>query len=437
MYALLALVILAGLTLRTWNVRFDSGLGSHPDERSTTCFYAPSIKWPASWDEFKDPHRSPLNPLWDREHNQRRSYTYGHFPLYLGILAGEALHRLAPVGDALGLPEQRVQMMRAANTACDGIAVAGRLLIALLDTLTILLLFFLGRRLYGSGAGLLGASFYAFTAQAIQLSHFFAMDPASTTFTVLAVLGGVRMVQERTWRGVILAGVGAGLAISSKFSALPILAAPVVAALVVAWQSTRPQTGVDSRAALRMIWGAVVALLLAAATFALTSPYAVLDWQSFIQATLVEQGQMVRGIADFPFTRQYRNTTPYLYFIQQQVAWGMWWPLGLVTLAGTLWALVKVFLGRASGGELVVWSWLVPYFGLTGAFLAKFNRYMSPVLPFAVLFAAGFITWLWQVAGGRWQMAGGRRQSTSQPVNQSPVSNLQSPNLQSSIFNLQ
>ena len=31
---------------------------------------------------------------------------------------------------------------------------------------------------------------------------------------------------------------------------------------------------------------------------------------------------MVRGVADFPFTRQYRNTIPYLYFIQQQVCVG-------------------------------------------------------------------------------------------------------------------
>ena len=37
--------------------------------------------------------------------------------------------------------------------------------------------------------------------------------------------------------------------------------------------------------------------------------------------------------------------------------------------------------------NLVVWSWVLPYFGLTGAFLAKFNRYMSPVLPFVLLWA--------------------------------------------------
>ena len=393
-YILLGLTVLAGLTLRTWNLNFDKGIGSHPDERSTACFYAPSLALPKSWDEFKDPHRSPLNPLWDRQRQERRGFTYGHFPLYLGVLAGETLHKLAPLAETARFPEQIVERMRAANQACGGIAVAGRLVIALLDTWTILLLFFLGRRIYGPGAGLLAAIFYAFTAQAIQLSHFFAMDPASTTFTVLAVLGAVKMVQERTWRAVALTGVAAGLAVASKFSALPILAAPFVAAGVILWQERRRLDAGHAGDARKQLWAMLAApavLVIAFAAFFVASPYAVLDWKSFIQATLVEQGQMVRGIADFPFTRQYRNTLPYVYFIEQQVRWGLGWPLGIVALAGATYALGKLVLGRARPEELVVWSWLIPYFGLTGAFLAKFNRYMSPVLPFVLLFAAGLI----------------------------------------------
>ena len=406
-YLFLGVVILAGLGLRTWNVNFDGGLNAHPDERSTTCFYAPTIEWPSSLDEARDPQRSPLNPLWDRHNDRRRSYTYGHFPLYLGILTGELLSDLARPASFLPLPERTITLMERADSPCEGVAFAGRLMMALLDTLTIFLLFLLGRRLYGAAAGLLAATLYAFTAQAVQLSHFFAMDPSSTTFVVLSVFGGVLMVQERSWRGVFLAGVGAGLAISAKFSALPILAVPVVAALLVIWRPSRPshQANGNEQAApsnaQRMLVGAPLALLLAFAAFFVTSPYAVLDWESFIQATLVEQGRMVRGIADFPFTRQYRNTTPYLYFIQQQVVWGMGLPLGLIALAGSVWALAKAAILRARAGELVVWAWVVPYFGLTGAFLAKFNRYMSPVLPFVLLFAAGLIVWLWQLGARR------------------------------------
>ncbi|MEX1018795.1 MAG: DUF2298 domain-containing protein, partial [Litorilinea sp.] len=162
-----------------------------------------------------------------------------------------------------------------------------------------------------------------------------------------------------------------------------------------------------------VVWALVVAVL----AFALTSPYAILDWSSFIQATLVEQGRMVRGVADFPFTRQYRGTMPYLYFLEQQLAWGMWWPLGLTALAGGLaaFAYMLITLGRGGRalvgrrvmalsdlalGNLIIWAWVLPYFGITGAFLAKFNRYMSPLLPFAAIFAAGLLWALWQVGRG-------------------------------------
>ncbi len=328
-YPLLLVILLSGFVLRVWNLNFiDSSIGSHPDERSTACFYATTIKLPASWDEFWDPQRSPLNPLWDMQQQRARSFTYGHLPLYLGVAMGEMWHRLAPGAAALGAPAATVELMQRANSACDAIAVAGRFVIALFDTLTILLLYLLGSRMFGRGGGLLAAAFYALAVQAIQLSHFFAMDPASTTFTVLAVLGGVRMIGRRSiLPAALLTGVAAGLAIASKFSALPVLAVPAVAALAVVWrevqasqQTPRPR---DGRVPFWAIIGVGVAWLAAFVTFFVTSPYAVLDWSNFARATLVEQGMMVRGVADFPFTRQYRNTLPYLYFIQQQVQWGL------------------------------------------------------------------------------------------------------------------
>jgi len=455
-HVLLIAIVLAGLTLRVWNLNFDRGIGSHPDERSTACFYAPTIGWPRSWEEFRDPRRSPLNPLWDRGQERRRSFTYGHFPLYLGVGMGHLLSKLAPVVEATEVTRispwaaEAVALMARANRACDAIAVAGRLTIALLDTVTIVLLFLLARRwtpMRETAVPHLAAAFYAFTAQAVQLSHFFAMDPASTTFTVLAVLGAVDMAQRRTLGAAAVAGIGAGLAISSKFSALPILAAPMVGALIWMATATLPRQSApgtngdpsgtpddtnaslderaagspDARSRVRGLVGLFLTLGLAAAAFVATSPYAVLDWRNFVQATLVEQGQMVRGVADFPFTRQYRNTTPYLYFIEQQVKWGMGLPLGLTALAGTLtaavylvapaWRLlrrrtsVQVLLRGGYVVNLVAWSWLVPYFGLTGAFLAKFNRYMSPVLPFMVLFGAVLVGRLWNL-GQSWPRRG-------------------------------
>lgn len=416
---LLALLVV-GFSLRVWNINFDQGLGSHPDERSTVCFIAPAIGWPTSWEEFRDPQRSPLNPLWNRVEQRPTNFTYGHLPLYLGILAGETLHRAAPLAERTGLPPSIVELMMRADQPCSGVAVAGRLVIALLDTLTILLVFLLGRRTYGVGAGLLAAAYYTFTAQAIQLAHFFAMDPASTTFTVMAVLGGVAMVQDRTLRAALWTGVAAGLAVASKFSALPLLAVPVTATILWLVLAQREAPSQVARSQARALGALFLAFVAMGVSFFVTSPYAVLDWQRFVQATLVDQGQMVRGVADFPFTRQFRNTLPYIYFIQQQVQWGLWWPLGILSLLGSVVAAVALVrtlirllfawgrrrlsqlqLDPAEVANVVIWSWVAPYFGITGAFLAKFGRYMSPVLPFVVLFGAGLLWLLWTWASRR------------------------------------
>ena len=421
-FPLLLAILLLGFGLRIWNLNFDRGIGSHPDERSTACFYATTLALPASWEQWRDPQRSPMNPLWDLQQQRPRSFTYGHLPLYMGVLMGDLFHVLAPVAGALGVPDDTVGLMQRADSACDAIAVAGRFTIALLDTLTIFLLYLLGSRVMGRAGGLLAASLYAFSAQAIQLSHFFAMDPASTTFTVLAVLGGVSLMERRKLWMALVTGAACGLAIASKFSALPVLVVPLVAALLMVWRALQESRSADGPLDGRTPFAAVVALVVAwgaaCAAFFVTSPYAVLDWESFSRAVLIEQGMMVRGIADFPFTRQYRNTMPYLYFIQQQVQWGLGWALGLVAVSGTLYALfellrslLQVFVAGAASGRrstmrrwlsdaqmanLVVWSWVLPYFGITGAFLAKFNRYMSPLLPFVLLWGAWLIVVLWR-----------------------------------------
>ena len=232
---LLAVILLAGAALRFYNIAWDNGTLPHPDERSTVAFYAPSIRWPADWSTALDPCRSPLNPFWDTQTGRRRSYTYGHFPLYLLVATGDLLHRLASPAETLNLPPATVAFLRQANTGL-GYAVVGRALVALFDTLSIGLVFLIARRLYGPWAGLLAAALSAFAVLHIQLAHFFAVDPISTTFVLLTIFASIRMLQTRTPRWAMLAGVAVGLAVSSKFSALPVALAPATAAWFI-WRT--------------------------------------------------------------------------------------------------------------------------------------------------------------------------------------------------------
>jgi YYY domain-containing protein len=380
-------ILLIGLALRTYNIAWDSGTLPHPDERSTVAFFAPTIRWPKDLSIALDPRRSTLNPFWDVNNGQRRSYTYGHFPLYTLVLTASAVQKLAPVAESLHLPQPLVQGMAEAQTM-DGYAYIGRFLVALADTLTIFLVFLLGRRLYGAWAGLLAAAFSAFTVLQIQLAHFFAVDPVSTTFTLLALYGAILMYDRGRPGAAVLTGVGIGLAVSSKYSALPIVAAPLVAVVLSVKHMGPEEREAGVRLAFRNL---VIAGLVSFIVFAVTSPFVFLDFQNFWQAVVKEQGDMVSGVADLPFTRQYRGTPAYWYFIVQQLRWGMGWPLGLLAFAGLAWVLVRALRRSLGAGEWIVLSWVILYFGPTGLFLAKFMRYMVPVVPLFVLFGAGLV----------------------------------------------
>ncbi|MFQ5578153.1 MAG: hypothetical protein ACE5G8_14305, partial [Anaerolineae bacterium] len=145
---LLAITLLAGGALRFYNLRWDLGTFPHPDERSTLLFYAPTIRPPQTGVSWLDPRRSPLNPFWNVQTQERRSYTYGHFPLYLLVATGDWLAQLAPTLQTLHAPPGVVDWFSRAETGM-GYAVVGRGLVALFDTLSLYLIFLIARRMYG------------------------------------------------------------------------------------------------------------------------------------------------------------------------------------------------------------------------------------------------------------------------------------------------
>lgn len=230
--ALLA-VLAAALLLRLYNNNWDEDMHAHPDERWIV-MVAGDMHMPTSLAQALDARQSPFNPLWNVSQGQMRHFAYGHLPLYVLTISAAGLHAAGQALTSLGASGELVDWLVRANTY-DGFNLAGRVLSALFDVGTVLLIFLIGRRVYDWRAGLLGAAFVALTVTHIQLSHFYAFDPVATFFIVLAVYGGIRMVQDATWGSAVLAGLAAGAAVSSKFSALPILAVLVVAALARYW----------------------------------------------------------------------------------------------------------------------------------------------------------------------------------------------------------
>ncbi|MGW8318008.1 MAG: ArnT family glycosyltransferase [Candidatus Promineifilaceae bacterium] len=431
-YSLLALILVIAATLRFAHLDWDEYRHYHPDERYIS-WVATSVDWPQDWHSAFVPHRSTINPYyWPDEasspgivleQGESRNYAYGHLPLYMGVLAAEAMERLGGLLEPLipsGWEVAQDLLNLSELTEFSHITVVGRALTAFVDLLSVALVFILGRAMYGPAVGLLAAAFLAVSVMHVQLAHFFTVDPFLTFFALAAVTAQVMAIESapharRSIGLVVISAALIGLAIGSKSTAF-LLFVPLIATLwLLRWLPGRTWT-------LTVLATPVVAFT----TFVITNPFALIDftcqaitpafhlgpihvpalnWGSCFLQNVVSQGAMVRGVRDVPYVRQYAGTVPYLYFIEMQLRWGMGLLLGLVAFGGFAWAISRALLGfwrerrsglqavvaRVGAKEIVVLAWTVPYFLATGGLDVKFMRYMQPLSPFLMIYGAAML----------------------------------------------
>lgn len=374
--AAIAVLLLVAFVLRVYQVNWDQGHLYHPDERFILMSAAAiHLTLPFSIDQLVGPNPT----LIPRDY----SYSYGTFALYLVRLVAAIL---VGVGQVFPFVHAFDNLRDLGN-----LRLVGRPLSALFDTASVYLVYRLGRELYGRWVGFLAAGLLTFSVIDIQLSHFYATDTILTALTFAVVVASVEFVRAGKTSSIVWAGIFCGLALATKASSAVVLAPFVAAHLARAFLVEDSTGGMRLRVpSARALGAACEGLLLATVfmglAFVIAEPYALIDFNHYI-AGIVDQSQMVRGAVDLPYTRQYFGRPPYLYFLQNLVLFGVGLPLGLAMLGGWLYVIIRNIL-RPRIAELVVLVYVVPYFAITGDFYAKFLRYMLPITPFLVLFAA-------------------------------------------------
>lgn len=383
------LIVLLGGALRLYGINWDQNSHYHPDERYISMVTS-DIRWPQSINEFLDPKRSPMNPYWIARENRERAFAYGTLPVYMTRF----------VSYWVGVFVDKWW------EGYDGVTLVGRALSGLLDTAAIFIVFLLGTRIFNRRVGLLGALFYALTVLSIQHSHFYTTDITLNFFVLLTLLFAYNTSQNGSNSNTFMMGAAAGMAFASKFSALPILALLPMAALLYERKkiTTRnPKLVTLSAQFAYLNWGSLIStLILAFGGFVLAyfifAPYSFLDTNGLMRNVNEQDKIVIRAEADLPYTRQYYETTPYLYPIEQMLRWSMGVPLGVTALIGFVMCVVYALgrgphSGATSAGAILMLSWMLPYFIITGRAYAKFLRYNLPLLPlFAIMAAALLIT---------------------------------------------
>lgn len=148
-----------------------------------------------------------------------------------------------------------------------------RVLMAILGTVSVFLTYLLGRELHGEATGLLAAAFLGVLAFPVERSSVVNPDLPMALLALAAIYGSVLFLRHPRPRTLVVALVFCGLAVSAKYNGVLIVLAPA-AALFAAGRA-------EGASVPRWLWGGVV--LIPAAAFFLTSPYAWLDFSTFLR----------------------------------------------------------------------------------------------------------------------------------------------------------
>jgi YYY domain-containing protein len=370
--AALILILAFAAYLRFVGLNWDAHTHLHPDERFLTLVQS-SLQIPGSISEYFDTQNSLLNPY----NVGHKFFVYGTFPIFLVRFIGEAVKQ----------------------TGYDEIHLVGRAVSASFDLVSIVIVYFIGRRLYDKRVGLLAAVFTSFTVLLIQHAHFFVVDPVANTFILAGFYFAVRVLDENRPGDYALFGLALGLAVASKISAAPLAGTVALAAgLHLFKYDTEQREQVFKRVVVFLLLAAAVSLI----AFRVFQPYAFKgpsffnislnpDWLS----NMAEIREQQKGNTDAPYALQWADRQPVWFSFKNMVLWGFGLPLGLLAWGSYLWALIQCVRGRWQRHLLpVVWTggfFLWQSIGFTMAM-----RYQLPIYPLLSVFAGWGLVEAWR-----------------------------------------
>ncbi|MCL4263873.1 MAG: glycosyltransferase family 39 protein [Anaerolineae bacterium] len=428
------LVLLVGAYFRFTGLNWDGSYHLHPDERFLTTV-ANQLQPVSSLTGYLRTSESTLNPY----NKGFGFYVYGNFPMTLTRYAAELLTR-ACTTLAQNNPDQPPPCPYV-FTAYDGVHLFGRFLSGLVDLISVLFTFLMGRRLYGWKAGILAALLLALAVMPIQQSHFFTMDNWAAALTTITLYTAVRAAslgdQKATPRlhWYALFGLFFGLAAASRINIAPLALIVNVAAVIWllqrghSWDSLL-KTAPGHADIQRVILGVLLAAVISIITFRLAMPYAFADATIIREQTLAETGQEPDALratlgavfgfnptwrsnmseiqrlqepdASFPPALQWTNRTPILFPLTNMVLYGMGLTAAIASWFGFFWALWRILRGRpewVAHAIPVVWTGM--YFLFMGTRWVKSIRYFLPIYPALFLLGAWALLTIWQLAAQR------------------------------------
>lgn len=408
-------VLLLGAYFRFLNQNWDNSQHLHPDERFLT-MVGSAIQPPANLAEYFNTEASPLNP-----HNKGFGFfVYGTLPVFIVRYTAGWLDSACTTGWLKALCAFDIY------SDYEHIFLLGRSLSAIADLLSLVLVFFIGRRLYDRRIGLLSAFLYAIAVFPIQQAHFYTVDAMSTTFVVATMYFAVRIADEGRWWDYVLSGILMGMAVASRVNVAVLGGIIGLAAAMHALKSLpRLRTDAEFRelVVLRTANLFIVAMLLAVIVFRIGQPYAFtgpgflgIQLNPKWLANMEEIAGQLSGERESPPGIQWAGRIMYFDPWKNIVLWGLGLPLGLAAWGAWLWAIIRSLASlrryfaaphvntpaqQEWRSHILTVIWIGGYFFVAARSWSHTMRYFLPIYPFLALMAAWGLVKLWDIAQQR------------------------------------
>lgn len=231
---------------------------------------------------------------------------------------------------------------------------------------TVALVWLLGKRLGGRSLGLLAALFLAVNPMHREWTTWARSDAPAAFFVTLGIYAAVRAADRPARRWALLAGAATGLAASTKITTVVVLAAWLVAWM--ARRSRRPDLGALGLAGLA-----------AAASFAITSPFILLDWAHAIPNLLFENRGGHAGAERLPGLQNWG------WYVLTALPGAIGWP-GMAAAALGLIVGSRTRAGPRVSRALLAAFPLVYWLGI-GASNLRWDHWLTPALPVVALWS--------------------------------------------------
>jgi len=418
---LLTLIALGVYFRFNW-VNWNQDTDLHPDEYGLTSTIT-RLAMPKSLEDYFNTRLSPLSPYQKYDLNGQATdpgpdnrMRWGQWPITIirwSAETSEALcNQINTIGKITYAPNDQSSFCATPNkTGYRDLRLLGRQLSALADALALLVLFFIGRRLYNWKVGLLAAALSALAVMQIQQSHFMTADSFAVLFTACTIYCAVRVAQRGDWKWYAFFGVAFGMAMSSRINLLP-LAGILLVAVVIAYpdDETKAKTTNLSQSVSRIGLCLVLAGVVSLITFRVTQPMSfrattgdttlltIHPNQDWVDSMAVAQSES-NGIGGGPPGEQWANRPTLVFPWMNMVLWGLGLPLGLMAWAGLAWAAWRcVRKDDEWRTHLVPLSWAGGFFLFMGTRWVMSIRYFLPLYPFMALWAAWGIYELWRLS---------------------------------------